>query len=130
MAVTRAPEVWALKAPAHAIRQQWDALREKGLSLPGPQNFAANTAAINDLIAFIGELDNASGLALDPEPGSYYLIAAATMHMPEVSERLGKLRGMANGILAAKQIDDTQKEALAAINTLGEKTGIQSILPF
>lgn len=114
-AVSAAPETWGLKAPAQAIRQHWEALREKGLSLPGPQNFAAHTAAINDLIAFIGELDNASGLALDPEPGSYYLIAAATMHMPEVSERLGKLRGMANGILAAKQIDEAQKEALASL---------------
>lgn len=110
------PKEWALKAAASAIRQQWNELRDKGLSLTGPQNFAAHTKAINDLIAFINELDNASALALDPETGTYYAIAAVTMHMPEVSERLGKLRGMVNGILAAKQIDDAQKEALASLS--------------
>ncbi|NSL55463.1 methyl-accepting chemotaxis protein [Uliginosibacterium aquaticum] len=110
------PAAWALQQPARTIMDDWQKLREGGIALPGPQNFAAHTQTINALIKLVQQLNDVSGLALDPEAHTYYAIAALTMYMPEVTERLGKLRGAANGILAAKQINDNQREALSALS--------------
>ncbi|MEN3112193.1 methyl-accepting chemotaxis protein [Uliginosibacterium paludis] len=115
-ALAAAPAEWKLAAPGKAVLDQWKTLSADGLSMPGPQNFAAHTEAIGKLLALISELNNVSGLALDPDLHDYYLISALTMQMPELTERLGKLRGSANGILASKQISQAQKESLASLS--------------
>lgn len=109
------PEDWQLREDAKSILVQWNTLRDSGLGMDPAQNFAAHTKAINDLMALVRKLDNASALALDPGSSTYYSIMAITMQMPEVSERLGKLRGMSNGILAARQITEAQRTAVAGL---------------
>lgn len=109
------PADWKLLEPAKDVIGQWEALRNSGLNMPGPDNFAAHTKAINDLMSLITQLDDASSLALDAESETHYSVIALTMHMPELSERLGKLRGLSNGILAAHQISDQQKAAVSML---------------
>jgi len=109
------PAQWKLRAPAKDVIGQWEALRDRGLNMPGPDNFAAHTQTINNLMALITRLDDVSSLALDAESETHYSVIALTMHMPELSERLGKLRGLSNGILAARQISDQQKAAVSML---------------
>ncbi|MDP5240650.1 methyl-accepting chemotaxis protein [Uliginosibacterium sp. 31-16] len=111
----QAPAAWKLPAQAKRVRDLWQPLHSGGLSMSGPQNFAAHTELIDLMIELIGYVDNESGLILDPDTHTYHAIVAISFYMPALSERMGKLRGMANGILASKQINDSQREALAAL---------------
>ncbi|MDQ7988104.1 MAG: methyl-accepting chemotaxis protein [Candidatus Dactylopiibacterium sp.] len=115
-AVAQAPADWGLEARAAAIVRDWEALRTGGGGLPAAENFARHTALVNALLQFIRELNQGSGLAFDADPRHLNTITALTTQMPEVTERLGRLRGAANGILAARTISEPQKEALAALS--------------
>lgn len=114
-AILATPASWPLRDAAKTIVGEWTTLRDTGLNMAPAENFSAHTKAINDLMALVRQLDDASGLALDPSNATYYSIMAITVQMPEVTERLGKLRGMSNGILAAKQINEAQKTAIAGL---------------
>jgi methyl-accepting chemotaxis protein len=56
---------------------------------------------MTDLLA---EVTDTSGLALDPDMGSYYLMSAVLMRAPRVISGTGELRGLAGGALKAGQI--------------------------
>jgi methyl-accepting chemotaxis protein len=114
-AIQATPQGWALNDDAKSILTEWKTLHDTGLTLTPGQNFAAHTKTINDLMALILKLNDTSGLALDPSSSTYYIIMAITVQMPQVTERLGKLRGTGNGILASRQISDTQKMAIAGL---------------
>jgi len=114
-AIQETPPGWALNDDAKSILAEWKTLHDTGLTLAPGENFATHTKTINDLMTLIRKLNDTSGLALDPSSSTYYTIMALTMQMPQVTERLGKLRGTGNGILASRQISDTQKMAVAGL---------------
>jgi methyl-accepting chemotaxis protein len=85
------------------VRSGWEALRSGGLQmaprdnlqLPIPGSSAPFVLALHDL----GDDGN---LTLDPSADTYYLIDNTLRRVPDVSERLGRLRAMGTGVLAAK----------------------------
>ncbi|MDQ8020869.1 MAG: methyl-accepting chemotaxis protein [Moraxellaceae bacterium] len=113
-----ADPAWGLASRLGKLRSEWNGLRQNGASLTGAENFKAHTVLINDLIETISHLGDRSGLALDPDASTYYAIVAVIQYMPQVSERLGKLRGMGSVVLAQETIGDAQRSAIS--EALGE----------
>ncbi len=91
--------------PLSVLAQQLQDLLARGLSGTAAQSFQLHTAFINDqvinLIQFVG---NQSNLVFDPDIDSYYLMDAVLLRVPELSERLGQLRGQANAIATRTEI--------------------------
>lgn len=114
-AVAASDPAWELAAPFQPLRTQWDVLRKDGLSMPPADNFKAHTQLINGLMSYIARLGDSAGLVLDPEAETYHALIAVVQHMPQMSERLGKLRGMGNGILARKEIGEAQRAAMSEL---------------
>ncbi|MEC5400047.1 methyl-accepting chemotaxis protein [Uliginosibacterium sp. H1] len=113
-----ADPAWGLAQQVLKLRTEWNSLRQGGMNLTGAENFKAHTVLINGLIETISHLGDRSGLALDPDASTYYAIVAVIEDMPQLSERLGKLRGMGNAILAQEAIGDAQRAAMSEV--LGE----------
>ncbi len=59
-----------------------------------------------------------SGLALDPELPSYYLMSAALMRGPEIIRATAELRGLAGGALRAGSIDPAELSRMNALRAV------------
>jgi methyl-accepting chemotaxis protein len=96
-----------------AINAAWREVADKGLSLAAPDNTAAHTRLIEQVLTFMVTLADAYDLTLDPVLDSYYLMEAAVLKQPVVLERLGRLRALGTGVLAQKGIDEKRKIAIS-----------------
>ncbi|MFT3734585.1 MAG: methyl-accepting chemotaxis protein [Rhodocyclaceae bacterium] len=86
----------------------WSSLRDTGMQMAQTPNFTAHTALIQNLQSFISELTETSKLILDPEAETYFSIVLASEHVPRLTERLGRIRGMGSGFLASKSMTELQ----------------------
>ena len=91
------------------IGTDWGRIQTEGLSWTGSENVAAHTRLIARMLQFKVDVADDSGLTVDPEMGSYYLLETAIVKLPSMLERLGQTRAKGTGILAKKQITDSQR---------------------
>lgn len=113
-----------------AIKADWQNLGPSVFSLAAPDSFARHTALIDKLLALIAHVGITSNLVLDPDQDSYYLMDVVVSKLPFLVEHLGRLRGMATGIIARRQISEDHHFRLA--KSFGQielmQSGIQSNL--
>lgn len=74
-------------------------------SLATVESYERHTALCEYTLLFIEQLADQSGLSLDPDPDSYYLMRAVYFDLPRVAENLGQMRARGAGLLAARKID-------------------------
>jgi len=78
--------------PWKKITTDWKDIQDTGLEWIGAQSFNAHTGLINDLLDLQVSVADDSGLVLDPDAGSHYLIETGIINLPLLLERLGRLR--------------------------------------
>ncbi len=117
-ALAREPGWAALQPGWQGVRATLDRLADEGLRLDGPTNFRTHTEAIGGMLRWLGDLGDASGLALDPDPASANLIAPMLNTLPELSERLGQLRARGTSLSARREL--TQADEHAVVSLLAE----------
>ena len=100
------------------VRSGWEALHSKGLQMAPRDNLVAHTGLIRKIVLALHDLGDDGNLTLDPSADTYYLIDNTLRRVPDVSERLGRLRAMGTGALAAKAVDDQRRFDLSS--QLGE----------
>ncbi len=108
----------ALQPRWQAVRSTLTRLADDGLTLDGATNFRTHTESIAELLAWLGELGDVSGLALDPDPASANLIAPLLNTLPELSERLGQLRARGTNLSARREL--SQADEYAVVSLLAE----------
>lgn len=89
------------------IRDEWTALARdvSTRSLATLESYQRHTALCEFTLLFIEQLADQSGLSLDPDADSYYLMRAAYFDLPRVAEDLGQMRARGAGFLATRKID-------------------------
>lgn len=104
------------------VSEQWKGLKRKTetltsqvLSLDAAKSFQEHTTLIGELKDFLVELGDTSGLALDPDAESYYLIATLTTSLPDLIESMGQLRAKGSAALARGTLTDTERLQLLVI---------------
>ena len=95
-----------------AIKDKWTALR--ALAYPGSaqQGLAGHGALVADLLALISGLGDSSGLILDPDLDSYYLMDAAMLKLPGQEDALSLASVQAQGAAARKALTGDEKTQL------------------
>ncbi|NMG63383.1 HAMP domain-containing protein [Azoarcus indigens] len=96
------------------LRGQLDRLATDGLNLLAAENFRLHTQAVEGVLMWLGELGDVTGLTLHSEPQGVNLIDAMLHSVPEVTERLGRLRGRGTGVMARGQASREDEHALVA----------------
>jgi len=102
------------------IKADWERLRKEGLQWTVTENFAAHTRLVEQLQLFELSVADDYALTLDTELTTFYLIDTTINRLPHALEHLGQLRAYGTGILARKQITESQK---ARINSLMGESG-------
>jgi PAS domain S-box-containing protein len=88
----------------HKITDDWSDIQETGLEWTGVQNFNAHTGLISDMLEIQLSVADDSGLTIDPDAGSHYLMETGIIKMPLLLERLGRLRGKGTTALIQRKI--------------------------
>lgn len=98
-------------------RQQWDALSgevgSKSLKAAASSTRHAQLIAVH--FKLLDQLIDQSGLILDPEADTYFLIAATLARLPAATEALGQTRARGAGFLAEGQIGPEGRTLLAGL---------------
>ncbi len=97
-----------------AVQQAWAALRDdvSARRIDGPTAFARHTALIATQLQLLGDVADRSGLVLDPEAGTYYLLVAVVDTLPKMSELLGQTRALGSLYLTRQAITPAERERL------------------
>jgi methyl-accepting chemotaxis protein len=88
------------------------------------ESFEQHTRVIEDAIALITSVGDASKLTLDPDLDSYYLMNIVIFQGPELGELLAKIRGLDSGIAASQKGTPEQFEKLTAIRDSPCQAGV------
>ena len=104
----------ALRQRWEGIKSAWSDLSRQGLSMAPAANLAAHTKLIENQIGLLHDLGDEAHLTLNSEADSHHLLAALLDPLPQMTERMGRLRAMGTGALAAQQMDDQRRMDLSA----------------
>ncbi|TBO31316.1 methyl-accepting chemotaxis protein [Aquabacterium lacunae] len=82
------------------LLQRWQAIEQAlaGGQLTAPDSFKQHNALIQTQIDLLSDVGEVSGLALDADPRSYFMIVALTQYMPRATDMLGKARAKGTAI--------------------------------
>ncbi|WP_374319302.1 methyl-accepting chemotaxis protein [Aquabacterium sp.] len=105
--------------PELGLKSDWQArgselLRITGQQLPNDKKeaFRFHTEQVNALMELIQLAAEKSGLLLDPEASTYFLMDLTVERVPLWSETVGLLRGQGAGVLAAHEMNSAERSAL------------------
>jgi methyl-accepting chemotaxis protein len=94
------------------IAQSWGALQAKLPNLTPEQSLAAHAELSQSLHKLLSRVGEESGLSLDPEAETYYLIIPSLDLLPAASESLGAVRAQGTMAARAGQISAERREVL------------------
>ena len=95
-------------------RSQWSevAAAVAGGQISAADSFRRHTEAIGSLLVFSDLLNDTYGLSLDPDAPTYHLVMASTVHLPLLTEDLGRLRARGVAALAAHRTTPVERATL------------------
>ncbi|MDY0073313.1 MAG: methyl-accepting chemotaxis protein [Thauera sp.] len=107
---------WADLIPRwQAVRSELQALAEGATRLSGPESFRRHTSTIANLLNWLAEVGDATGLALDADAATANLIQPLLTSLPALSERLGQLRARGTNIIARQQLQRSDERDVVAL---------------
>lgn len=86
------PEAW------RSVRQGWQLLQSHFEGLTLREDFHQHTQLTSDIVNLINDISRNSGLTLDPEVDSYFLVSVLELRLPALTEIMGQTR--AEGVIA------------------------------
>ena len=98
-----------------SLRQNWDALKSKVLSLRPSDGFDEHTKLIADSLDLIKQVADQSNLIFDTQLDTYYMMDTTVVQLPRLIENVGQLRDLGAGISVVKAISEDE---IAKINFL------------
>jgi methyl-accepting chemotaxis protein len=86
------------------IKSDWRKLEQRAFEDQALDIFSAHTRLIRKVYDLFGQLSNKSGLVLDPELNTFFIMDALVYRIPLIVENLGQARGLGSGIAARSAI--------------------------
>ncbi len=110
-------DVAKVKKAIDAVERDWQSLAAavSGKSLAVAASYERHTRLVAGQLEVLDLTLDHYQLSLDPAAESYFLIMAAYVHMPYLTEVLGQARAKGTGLLAARAARPEDRVALAAI---------------
>ncbi len=100
------------------LKDTWASLQSDVETLTASESLARHTALIRQVLDYRMSIADASGLTLDPDVDSYYLVVAAVINYPEVTEAIGQARAIGSGALASGTVQMAERVRLESLSLL------------
>ncbi|MFY7866217.1 methyl-accepting chemotaxis protein [Roseateles sp.] len=92
-------------------------------SLDGAKSFSAHSDLVGEVLLLIENIADASGLSLDPEESTYYLVTAVAEYVPQLTEAIALVRGKSAGLVRQMSAGKEASAAdLASLHDMREKS--------
>ena len=92
-----------------ALKRRWRGIKRSHQGMTAQEGFAVHaklTADIRDLMRYVADQ---SGLSVDPNLDTRYLMEGVVVNLPAIAENLGVMRSLGAGVAASQSLDlDTQ----------------------
>ncbi|WP_411727819.1 methyl-accepting chemotaxis protein [Methyloglobulus sp.] len=113
-------------------KTHWQALLDqvKSGKITTPESIAAHTNVLNDYFALTDRIADFTGLALDPNADSYYMMRSGLYAMPKLAEALDRTDAIGTELLALKQADSAQRAVITSLLSLAksnQKEGFEQL---
>jgi len=107
----------AMRGSWREARSQWEALSSQvtGKALTASESSTKHAQLIAVCFKLLDQLVDQSGLILDPEANTYFLISATLTKLPYATEALGQTRARGAGFLAEGKIGPEGRTLLAGL---------------
>ncbi len=112
-AFAEAPAIADLQSRWAEIQSDWKGLRA-GQPTEANANFVAHTNVVRKVLELMEETGNRVNLAADPDPSAAQLGSILMTGGPDMSERLGRLRGFGTGVVARGSLTEAERDKLVA----------------
>jgi methyl-accepting chemotaxis protein len=118
----------SLAESARAITASWRELASDAAAsrLTAVASNGRHAALIQQELALLQEVADASGLVLHPEAAGYYLQMAVISHLPKLVESLGQLRANGLTILSSGNATDADRATMAGLASRVRERGIDA----
>jgi len=87
-------------------------------SLSAGDSFTRHTTLVTDELTALDGITDVSGLILDPQPETYYLVTATFVYLPSLTEALGQARARGTLLLARGEARPEERAQLSALGDI------------
>jgi len=110
------------------IGQAWQKLSDPSIQIhkSRQENWQAHTTLVNEILALIAHVGDVSGLILDPELDSYYLMDTVVNQIPPTVERLAQIRHQVRTIAQKQQITPEDRANLLLLSGMVQNAQLMS----
>ena len=107
----------------HKIQQDWQNLTKMNPEMMGVSSlFIGHTEIIVDVLDLFLKIGESSGMVLDPELDSYYLMNALVFRLPDMLEIIAKTRDLGAGVAAEGEFEPENYLMLSNYNRTIEQS--------
>ncbi len=90
-------------------KQDWQALLGAVAGLTPAESFTRHTALAERMVGLIDGVTNNSGLALDPDLDSYYVMLSLQTNLPQLTEQMGQARAFGANAVADGKVTEAEQ---------------------
>ena len=95
-------------AKIQSLYDEWKDIESVAFKLEAPDSFARHTRLISQFINLTLIIADKSKLSLADTVDDKYLLDALVIHIPFITEEMGKARGLGAGLVSAKKVNQLQ----------------------
>jgi hypothetical protein len=92
----------------------------KNEKITATEAIATHTDLLNDYFALTDRIADFTGLPLDPDADSYYMMRSGIYALPELIEALDRTNDIGTEVLAHKKADSTQRAVITSFLSLAK----------
>ncbi|MDQ8737700.1 methyl-accepting chemotaxis protein [Paenibacillus sp. LHD-38] len=92
-----------------SLKSDWNQLAGNFRTLTPKESFDMHSSLIDQVEELIVSYSDESGLSLDTEMDSFYLMTMLVQQLPVLMENTAVIRGQGNGVLVSKQLSEEMK---------------------
>ncbi len=94
-----------------------------GKTIDASKSFTAHSELVSEALLLVENIADASGLSLDPEESTYYLVTAVAEYVPQLTESIALVRGKSSAMVKqAGNGKDLSAADLATLHDMREKS--------
>lgn len=106
-----------------AIKDAWQDLGSAVTGMTSSESYEAHTKLCGEILGFISHVGDTSSLMLDPEISTFYLMDAAVLKLPSLSEACGQMRAYGVGLASRKTVTTEDRIKMTTLSA-----GVASLL--
>ncbi len=98
-----------------ALKNTWEQLGAQVMDMSAEESFRRHSELVESIIGLVTHVADTSGLILDPELDSFYLMDTVVNILPTLTNDMGQARGIGAGVAAKSEMSAEQSMRLAVL---------------